>query len=76
MKYFVESGGLSLYITVFSPHCTLKLTFTTIRIKKMTHFLSPILFLGETVTWVSGRRLVGREQEPLIHPASSIFGQG
>lgn len=31
---------------------------------------------GETVTWVSCRRLVGREQEPLIHPGSSIFGQG
>lgn len=31
---------------------------------------------GETVTWVSCRGLVGSEQEPLIHPGSSIFSQG
>lgn len=33
-------------------------------------------FSCETVTWESGKRLVGREQKPLIHPGSSIFGQG
>lgn len=55
------------------------LSFTRIRMKKYMlaySFSISYSLSGETVTWVSGRRLVGREQEPLIHPGSSIFGQG
>lgn len=32
--------------------------------------------ISSSLTWISGRRLVGSWLEPLIHPGSSIFGQG